>query len=318
MKILIDIDALEKQGVVPPSLALTLRAHAIRETGSGAINMLLAFGSIAIAAGLFVFLASAGFAAFFGAGFVLLGGLIRKQYAAQWGKLGSIWMIIGALALSAAVAALVKQPAIGSLLAAVILTGCAVAAQSRLLTALVPLVLAAALGGSTGYWHACYEITVKEPTLTILLFSGMAYGAWQFAKTQAGSLQDLAVIFARVCVILINFGFWIGSLWGDTPGRIWSDPETIRQLRHAAGQQIPDTVFIVGWVVVLFAAGMWGAKQGRRFMVNTAATFGAIHFYTQWFEFMGMHPLSVIGAGLATIAIGLGFWRYNRKVLTVN
>jgi iron complex transport system permease protein len=72
---------------------------------------------------------------------------------------------------------------------------------------------------------------------------------------------------------------------------------------------------VVGWALALLAAGAWGAKNGRRFMVNTAATFGAIHLYTQWFERLGADPLSVMLAGVATIAIGLGLWRYNRGVL---
>jgi len=97
MKILIDIDELEHNGVVKPQLASMLRTHAVRDTGSTAINMLLAFGAIAIAAGLLSLIPSSGFAAFLGAGFISLGWLVRKQYADQWGKLASIWMITGAL-----------------------------------------------------------------------------------------------------------------------------------------------------------------------------------------------------------------------------
>lgn len=317
MKILIDIDELEQNGVVTPQLASTLRAHAVCDIGSTAINILLAFGAIAIAAGLLSLIPSSGFAAFLGAGFILLGWLVRKQHTAQWGKLASIWMITGALVLSGSVGVITHHPFISPLIATVILTFVSIIAESRLLIALVPLVIAAAIGGSTGYWHTSYALSIKEPTLTIALFSVLAYGAWQFAKSQTGLYQSLLVVFARMCIILVNFGFWTGSLLGDTPGKIWNDPNTMSYFNHA-NQQIPKMAFVVGWAVALIFAGAWGAKHGRRFMVNTVAVFGAIHFYTQWFEYLEFHALSVIMGGVATIAFGLGLWRYNRKVLTVN
>ncbi len=316
MKILIDIEELERTGVITPELSATLRAHAVRDTGSAAINMLLAFGAIAIAAGLVSLAPSLGVAAFFGIGFIVLGWLIQKQYAAQWGKLASVWMVTGALVLSGAVGVITDQPFVTPIIAAAILAGVSVLAESRLLIALVPLAIAAAIGGSTGYWHACYAISIEEPTLTIVLFSALAYGAWQVAKTQTGLYHSLAVVFARMCVILVNFGFWIGSLWGDTPGKLWHNPAAMDYF-NGANQQIPDTVFILGWAVTLFLAGAWGAKQGHRFMVNTVAVFGAIHFYTQWFEHIGLHAISVIIAGIVTIVFGLGLWRYNRRVLSV-
>ncbi len=315
MKILIDIDELEKNGVVTPQLASALRSHAVRDTGSTAINMLLAFGAIAIAVGLLSLIPSSGFAAFFGVGFILLGWLVRKQYAAQWGKLASIWMITGALVLSGSVGVITNQPFKTPLIAAAILAFVSVIAESSLLIALVPLAIIAAIGGSTGYWHACYAISIKEPTLTIVLFSALAYGAWQLAKSQTGLYQSLAVVFARMCIILVNFGFWIGSLWGDTPGKIWNDPSAMSYYSHA-NQYIHEVVFIIGWAIALLLTGVWSAKHGRRFMVNTVAVFGAIHFYTQWFDHLGLHAISVIIAGVATVAFGLGLWSYNKRVLS--
>ena len=48
-------------------------------------------------------------------------------------------------------------------------------------------------------------------------------------------------------------------------------------------------------------------------MVNAAATFGAINFYTQWFERLGLDPLTVIGGGLVAIGTGYAIWRYNTR-----
>jgi iron complex transport system permease protein len=309
MKILIDIDKLEQDGVLPPPLADVLRAHAIRDTGSTAINVLLALGAVTIAAGLLALVPHEGFAAFFGTGFILLGWLIKKNYQVQWGKLGSIWMFTGALTLSGSLGIITNQPFLAPLIAAAIFVFVGIVAESRLLIALVPLTLAAAIGGSTGYWDACYSFLTKEPTLTIVLFSALAYRAWRLAKSQKGLYQSLAIVFARMCVVLVNLGFWIGSLWGDYPGSIWHVPHTYYS------PIIPEIVFSIGWAIALLLAGAWGAKHGRRFMVNTAAVFGALNFYTLWFDSLGMQPESVIVAGIATVAFALGLWRYNRKAL---
>ena len=316
MNILIDVDKLEQDGIITSNLASSLRLHAIRETGSTAINVLLAAGAIAIAAGILTLFTSPYVGVLFGVLFAVFGYLISTQYAEQWGKLGSIWLVIGALLLCGSLGLIILKPLPAALLAAFILGSIGVIAESRLLIALTPLALGAAIGGSTGYWHATYMVAIEEPTLDIVFFAILAIGAWQFSKHSQGTRQNLALIFARMCVILANMGFWVGSLWGDTPAHTWKEgvPPTFIMPDH---QTVPPAVFAVGWAVALLLTGAWGAKNGRRFIVNTMAVFGAIHFYTQWFEYLGMHALSVMLAGVAAVAIGLGLWRYNRKALAL-
>jgi iron complex transport system permease protein len=224
MKILIDIDELLEQGVVSAEQAAKLREHAVKDTGSTAINILLALGAIAVAAGLVELTLSPGLSALLGAGFIAGGYVARNSMREMWGKLGSIWMIVGALTLSASLGYITNNPAAGSVMAAVILGGTSWVAGSRLLAALVPLALESAVGGSTGYWTACYEIVVREPTLTIVLFAALALVGWLVVQRLQGLQEALALAFTRMCIILVNFGFWIGSLWGDSPGHIWRDP----------------------------------------------------------------------------------------------
>ena len=307
MKILIDVDDLERKGVLTPELAATLPKSADRDIGSTAINLVLGFGAAAVAAGLLALFQSTRLAAALGLVFLAGGYLATAGASRQWGKLGSIWMVVGALTLAGSVAALIDSPLEGSLAAAAILFVVALLAESHLLIALAPLALAAAIGGSTGYWHACYEIAVREPTLTIALFSLLALAAWRVALASPPRFSGLSLTFARVSVILVNFGFWIGSLWGDTPGQLWTRPESYVW----SAPQIPAAVFAGGWALALVAAGFWGARNGRRFLVNAVATFGGIDFYTQWFERLGLYPLSVIGAGLLAIGVGFAMWRYN-------
>jgi iron complex transport system permease protein len=75
---------------------------------------------------------------------------------------------------------------------------------------------------------------------------------------------------------------------------------------------IPASAFSVAWALALIAALIWGVKTNRRWLVNVAASFGAIHFYTQWFEKLGATPLSVLFGGLAMLVVALALRSFNR------
>jgi hypothetical protein len=164
--------------------------------------------------------------------------------------------------------------------------------------------LAACLGARSGYSHATYSLAIYEPVLTILVFSGLAAGAYQASKSLVSDYERIAINAARASVLLVNFGFWIGSLWGD-------------RLTWLGGASAPFSVgrlaFSITWALALFAVGVWGVKVNRRWVVNVAAIFGAIHFYTQWFDKLGASPVSFFVGGLLMLAFALGLWRFNRK-----
>jgi hypothetical protein len=159
-------------------------------------------------------------------------------------------------------------------------------------------------------------LIVSEPAITIVAFSLLAAAAYIASQQVAPVYERLALVFARVSLLLVNFGFWVGSLWGDYPGQSWvhggtdSASESLQAWR-AAAWHIPDYVFAGGWAVLLVAVGIWGAYVNRRWVVNTAATFGAIHFYSQWFERLGAQPWAIIVAGLTVVAVAVTLWRYN-------
>ena len=89
--------------------------------------------------------------------------------------------------------------------------------------------------------------------------------------------------------------------------RLWSNREAWR----AAHLHIPEIAFIVGWAVVIVAIGAWAARANRRWVFTTAVVFGAIEFYTQWFERLGAEPWAIIVAGLGIVAVSIALWRYN-------
>lgn len=148
------------------------------------------------------------------------------------------------------------------------------------------------------YTHASYFVAIQEPALTLALFTGLAYASYALADKLEPSKQRVVVIFSRTCVFIVNLTFWVGSLWGS----------------KLAGVDIPDLIFALGWAAALIAVGVWAASQDKRWVVNTTAVFGSIHFYTQWFERLGATPGSLLLAGAAALGIIYRLREYNRKL----
>ena len=58
---------------------------------------------------------------------------------------------------------------------------------------------------------------------------------------------------------------------------------------------------------------VWADRQQKRWVVNTLSVFGAIHFYTQYFEWLGAQPLTLMIGGILALGIALLLVRYNAR-----
>ena len=97
----------------------------------------------------------------------------------------------------------------------------------------------------------------------MVLFTIFSIVVYQFSKNLEADYQGLAIAAARTGVFLVNFGFWIGSLWGD---------------RKEEGEiLVADWLFVILWAIALIVAGVWAWKRNRRWLVNVVAVFGATH-----------------------------------------
>jgi hypothetical protein len=316
IKIVLDVTRLVQEGKLTRDEAERLKTLASHDTSTLAINTLMVFGAAAVSAGILALNPSFTAGAALGVAFVLVGLAVTFRASEQWSLLGTAFTIIGALLLSGGVMGLFEGSFAGTCFTAALLFALAVLIRSSFLMALVPLAVAAALGSSTGYTHATYMLMVSEPAITIFVFSLLAATAYVASHHVEPVYERLAMVFARVSLLLVNFGFWVGSLWGDYPGQSWVNGGTYSasetwQTWRAAAWHIPDYVFVLGWAGLLIAVGIWGASVNRRWVVNTAVTFGGIHFYTQWFERLGAQPWAIIVAGLTVVAIAVILWRYN-------
>jgi iron complex transport system permease protein len=312
MKITLDISKLVEDGKITPVEAERLKTLASHETGSLGINILIGFGVVAIAAGAVALVPTPLTAVGIGLALFAVGCAVVLNRVTQWNLFGQICLVIGALMFGGGVMVYGNGSLASSLIVTVAFALAAIAARSSLLTVLAVLAAAACLGARTGYSHAMYSLAIFEPTLTVVLFSALALAAYQVSKRLPADYERIALMASRTSIVLVNFGFWVGSLWGDPlfllRGMSGDDVRTL-----LIKTVVPDWLFSVVWALALIVAGLWAARVNRRWLVNVAAAFGAIHFYTQWFEKLGATPVSVLLGGLVMLAAALALWTFNRR-----
>jgi iron complex transport system permease protein len=318
MKITLDLSKLVEEGRLTPAEAERLKALAKHDTGSLGINILIGFGVIAVAAGavtllLTIFEFKPLPVVIFGAALLALGIALTLTRNTSTELIAQILTVIGALSFAGALVVYEDGSLRSAILVTAVFAASAIVARSSLVMALAVLALSACFGARTGYMHAMYSLTVQEPTLTIILFSALALVAYLVSKGLKANYERLAITAARTSILLVNFGFWIGSLWGDRL-MLW---QRMGGSAPASGPRppivIPDYAFSIGWAVALLAVGIWGARGNRRWVVNIAAVFGGIHFYTQWFNYLGANAISVLGGGILILLIAMALYRYNKK-----
>jgi hypothetical protein len=314
LKITLDLSKLLEEGKLTPAEAERLKALAAHDTGSLAINILVGFGVVAVSAGAVALVPSPTTALVLGLVVFAIGLAFTFNRDERWSLLAQICLVVGALMFCGGVLALGDGALGAMLIVTAALAVAAIVARSGLLMAAAVLALGACLGARAGYWHATYALAIYEPATTIVLFSALALATYVASKRLPAEYERLALVAARTSVFMVNFGFWIGSLWGDSfrliRSLIHNDPSI---LTSGAGPDIISPfMFSVGWAIVLLGAAVWGMRANRRWVVNVAAVFGAIHLYTQWFDSLGPGPMAFIVGGLLMLAFAYGLWALNR------
>lgn len=300
MKVTIDLDKLLEEGKINQAEYIKFSQFSAQGTAHLAFNILVGFGVVAVSGATLALLPIPTTAIALGLVICAVGLTLVYARTEKWRVLANICILVGALLFGGGVIK-VGEGSIGSfLLVATAFAGAGVFARSSLLTVLAALALSSCLGARTDYFHAAYFLGIQEPTLTVVLFTIFSVATYQLSKRLSTEYQRIAIAASRTGVFLVNFGFWVGSLWGD---------------RKEGGEMvIADWVFATLWAIALIAAGSWAWKQNRRWLVNVVAVFGAIHFYTQWFERLGASAETVLTAGLLALGFAIGLRSMNTKL----
>lgn len=300
MKVTLDLDQLLKDGKITQIEYEKLSGFSAKSTSSLAFNILIGFGVIAVSGAALALVPSPTTAIVIGL-FILASGLVLLHSGSeQWNVLANICIMVGALMLGGGIVTVTKGSLISILSVTAIFAMASIFARSALLAVLATLMLSASIGATTGYFHASYFLAIQGPIITVILFSILSIGLYQLSKKLPAEYERIAIASARTSVFLVNFGFWVGSLWGERT--------------ETRGVIISDSIFAVLWAVALLATAIWAWKRNRRWVLNTVATFGGIHFYTQWFENLGASPGTVLVAGLLALGFAVGIRSINTKM----
>jgi iron complex transport system permease protein len=299
MKVTLDLDALLAEREISQDEYDRLSTLSIRSTGSLAYNLLIGFGVVAISGASIALFPEPETVVGIGLGILLFGGTLLRMRSEVWLVLANISLLVGAMMAGGGFVFIQGGSLGGLLLLALLFVVIGVFARSALLVVLATLTLSASIGARTGYFHASYFLVIQEPLITVAFFSLLAIGLYHLFKKLSADYQRLAIISSRTAVLLVNFGFWVGSLWGEQ--------------NSAKEVVISDSVFSIFWAAALLVTAIWSWRKNRVWVLNTVAVFGGIHLYTQWFEYFGASPNTILIAGLLVLAAALSMKHINRK-----
>ncbi|ODT64987.1 MAG: hypothetical protein ABS75_33410 [Pelagibacterium sp. SCN 63-23] len=289
MKVTLDLDALVAEGKLTDVEAERLKGFAAAETGALGANILFALGATAVATGVGALLPSLETVIVLGAVMFLAGLAIRMQRIERMALFGQIVMVVGALALSLGLGGLYGELLWVRVAITLGLGLAAIAALSGLLTAMAVLAFAFTITIEVDTWLPTHSLT-----MAIVALSGLVLALYLLSLRLGSVHERLAIVGMRVAIVLVNAAFYAGSLLGDD------------------GANLPASAFAWAWALALLAFGAWAVMANRRWVVNSVAVFGAMHFFTQWFSVLGAHAASVLGGGLLLILFGLALLRFNQ------
>lgn len=298
MKVTIDLDQLLQEGQINREEYDKLSKFAARSTSGLAFNVLIGFGVTAVSGAALALLP--GVLTAIAMGLFVCGAGVGLAIALKdrWRVLANICILVGALLFSGGVVTQGSGSLMSFLVVAAVFMVSGIFARSSLLVVLSVFALSSCLGTRTDYLHASYFLGVKEPLFTVIVFLVFGIFSFKVSKRVPPSFESIALSASRTCVFLINFGFWVGSLWGDVVG----------------DYMVSERLFSIAWAVALICSGVWAWQKNRRWLVNVVAVFGAIHLYTQWFESLGGSPSTVLIAGVTALGFAIGLRAMNLRI----
>ena len=302
MKIVLNIKELLEEGKINQAEYDKLLSLSKNETGSLALNLLIGFGIIMVCVGVITLTQSASTALIMGLLTFLIGLFIQFKGTKEWSVLSSCCSISGVLIfiggmniwlIEAILSESVFLPLAMNveILTTFILIASSVFLTSNILAALSILSIAQITGAGTDYFMASYTIWVSSPVVTIVLFSALAFFLYYLSRSTLSRYENILITGSRTSVLVANFGFWVGSLFGG------------------GDLEVSSELISMAWALSLIGFAVWGWRANRRWVVIVSSIFGAIHFYTQWFTILEMEPVSVVIGGVIAIGIGIGIKR---------
>ncbi len=307
MKVTLDLDALRAAGELSDGEVAKLERLGRRSTTAVAFNILVGFGIAAVSAGIIALFLEPVTALAVGLGVMVLGFGLRRVAPADWRLLGEICAVIGGLTAAGGLLAQTGHQAGAFLVIGAVFAATALVVNSTVLAALAVAALAGAVKSGLDWGGVQGGVALPDMLVLILVFAGLGWVLYGAAPGLPKPLDRLTLAGAGAALIVVNLAFLVGSLDGDgMPGP------------GARSLGLPDAVYALVWALLLVGAGIWAAREGRRWVLNLVASFGAIHFFSQWFVRLEATPVSVLLGGVAALGFALVLWRTNQGLGRAN
>lgn len=297
MKVTLNISKLLEQGKITREEYQRLNYLAEQQTKIPLTNLLLGFSLFFICClGLFMPPTSEG-VILIGLALSLLAILMAK-IKQRWGVLQTVIAFTGAMFLGGGIIWSLESSPLSFLIATFLLGLLGVYGKSRLLISLSLLTFSFTPIGEVPENLSDYWMILRDPLLAVTIYSLLTIILYQLSLRLKLSAEALAIAAGRTCVLLVNLGFWIGSLYGS------GERDGVIPLALSPGW------FTIIWIVSLVSAGIWASRANRPWLQNVLSIFAGIHLYTQWFVHFGISIFTVLPAGILAAIIGFLIWKY--------
>ena len=309
MKIILNIKELLEEGKINQSEYDKLLSLSKTQTGSVSLNLLIGFGIIMMCVGIIALSELPTTALITGILTFLVGMLIRYKATEEWSLLASCCAISGILVFVAGInllsfdsnflnGAIWIDPFYATILTSCILAVSSAFLMSNILSVLSILSIANLTGAGTSFFGASYTIWISSPIITVCIFSFLALLLYFLSRSILLKYEKILIAGSRTSVLMVNVGFWVGSIWGG----------------GTEDFEIAAELMSVSWALAIIGFGVWGWRANRRWVVAVASIFGATHFYTQLFNILDVGPASIVVAGVIAIGIGVGIKRLDSAI----
>lgn len=325
MKVTLDITKLLEEWKITKEEFDKISSFSSHQTWLMLINILIAFSVIAISVWLFILVPEVEFALFISLIITILWFVFRNKFFENWCILANIFILLWSIWIAVSYLWVLEKNLEASkfsitfvfLSISVFFAIMSYFARSNFLAWLSALTISSILWAGTDYFHASYYFFVEYPTLTIWIYWLLAWITYFLSKRFSYEIERLLIVFSRTSFFMVNMAFWVGSLWWDRYFResnysYYSFSQTSEKLTFLQKITSPES-FSIFWAILIIFAIVWWVKNNKRFIVNTAATFWAIHFYTQYFEYLWWEPIFLILAWVIWIIFAVILWKYNKK-----
>ncbi|MFA7437064.1 hypothetical protein [Castellaniella sp.] len=306
MKVTLDLESLLRNKDITDAEYEKLRRLAASSTDALAFSLFIGFGVVTVALAALALVPTALSAILIGAVVLLAGLILNPSRPTQWRLLANICTLIGALLAAGGIVALGEGNRVSLLVATAGCAGVAALTRSSLMAVLATLLLGGSICVDTTQPHVSYAFTIENPVYIILLLSLAAAGLHHAAIRLPERYARPAAAAARTALFLVNFAFWVGSLWEDDPSRHGQG-----LFQYLASPYLSAPVFAIAWALALLATGVWAWRRNHRWALNAVAVFAALNLYTQWFERLDASAGSVLLAGLLALGITVGLHHVN-------